>query len=84
MTNDFIVYHKSDKYHIDDVIVFSAKGLLIVHRIIDETDEGFITKGDNNSIDDLETFGVIKLEQIYGKVRFNTKLFGLGKLLLEN
>lgn len=83
MTHDFIVYKASESYQIDDVIVFAASGMLIVHRIIEVRENGFITKGDNNINDDFNTFGIIKPNQILGKVSNNFKLLGLGKLIIE-
>jgi|SRR5690625_394641 len=80
-TNDFIVYKKSKVYEVDDIIVFVVEDYLVVHRIIEKTEDGYITKGDNNNSDDFYRYGYIKKNQIVGKVTKNFRLFGLGKLL---
>lgn len=80
-TNDLIVYKKSKVYEVDDIIVFVVEDYLVVHRIIEKTEDGYITKGDNNSSDDFYRYGYIKKNQIVGKVTKNFRLFGLGKLL---
>lgn len=82
-TNDFIVYKKTDEYKIGDIIVFSYNNKLIVHRIINKNENGYITKGDNNTDDDFDTFGYIKESQVMGKVTRSFRLFGLGKWLVN-
>ncbi len=85
MTGDYIIFKKFDEYKEGDIVVFKADNKLIVHRIIDDTnEEGFITKGDNNPNDDISTFGYIKDNQIVGKMVFKTGLLGLGKIFLNN
>lgn len=83
MTNDFVVYKKANEYKVDDIIVFSFNGELIIHRIISKSEDGYITQGDNNSEDDYYRYGFIKDEQILGKLVNNFHLLGLGKLLIN-
>ena len=63
-----ILYYKEiDKndYKINDIVVFKSTKYLISHRIVEITDNGFITKGDaNKNIDS-------------NKVQFN-KALGIG------
>ncbi len=41
-----------NKFNKDEILVFKSGNHIISHRIVDKTDDGFITKGDNNkSID---------------------------------
>ena len=54
------------------------KNFLVTHRIIRVNEEGIVTKGDNNNIEDKE----IKKEQILGKVIFQSKLCGFFILYL--
>lgn len=69
--DSFIVIKKA-KYEdakIDDIIVYRAKtgqvkGLLVVHRIVDITEEGYITQGDNNPAPDSDP---ITEDMFYGK-----------------
>lgn len=80
---DFIFYKEAANYQVDDIIVFSYSGIIIVHRIIEVTDEGFITKGDNNVNNDFQRYGYIKDSQIIGKVHKKRSLLGLGKLIIK-
>jgi len=61
-----LYYHKIDieELKIDDVLVYQSGDHIISHRIVDITDEGFITKGDANNTDD---YNVVKEAQIIGK-----------------
>lgn len=80
----FITYKKFDEYKLDDVIVFKVENKLIVHRVIEVKDTGFITKGDNNKESDYHLFGEINDSQIIGKVTKKTTLLGLGPKMLNN
>ena len=51
-----------------DVISFRSGELLVTHRVIDVTDEGYRTKGDNNDTADA---GVVKDSSIEGKILFS-------------
>ena len=47
-----------------DILVYQTKNHIISHRIVDDTDNGFITKGDaNKSLDG----NLVKDEQVLGK-----------------
>lgn len=48
-----------------DIIVFSAGGMDIAHRIMEETKEGFRTRGDANDSPDP---GIVSPEKVKGKV----------------
>ncbi|MFW5780075.1 MAG: signal peptidase I [Bacillota bacterium] len=61
---DYIIIKESKSYEKDDVVTFTKDNMLITHRIIEVTEEGYITKGDANTVDD----GEIYFEQIEGKV----------------
>ena len=63
--NDMIFAFKQDEYKVDDIITFKHGKSLTTHRIVDITDEGFITKGDANNTEDKEP---VKAEDIVGKV----------------
>ena len=69
-----------EKIQVGDVIVYLRRsdGALIIHRVIEKTDVGMITKGDANRIDD----GVSTAEDNY----FGVSLFhipGVGKLAMK-
>ena len=48
-----------------DIISYKAQDAIITHRVIEKTDDGYITKGDNNSVADP---GIVKPKQIFGTV----------------
>ena len=48
-----------------DIISYKAKDTIITHRVIEKTDDGYITKGDSNSVADP---GIVKSKQIFGTV----------------
>lgn len=50
-----------------DIIAFNNKDMWIAHRVVGITDEGYITKGDNNETVDL---GVVIPQQVQGTVFF--------------
>jgi signal peptidase len=51
---DTFILYPSSEYQVGDVIAFVPEdgGTIITHRIVEETEEGYITKGDNNQITD--------------------------------
>ena len=63
-TNDLIIVKITEKVDVDDVITFEEDNILVTHRVISKTGNGFITKGDANSQNDKQ----ITSDQIVGKV----------------
>lgn len=66
LVDDLIIVHAEDAYGVGDVITYESGRSVITHRIIDQTAEGFITKGDNNNTQDLEP---VPQDAVVGKVR---------------
>lgn len=63
---DKIIIKKQEEYEEGDIITYISKeNNCITHRIVKKYENVFITKGDNNNIEDNEQ---IKKEQIIGKV----------------
>lgn len=63
--NDMVVIHGQKSYSVGDVITFERRDSIVTHRIVGETDEGFITKGDaNNAVDE----DVVSMDQVVGRV----------------
>lgn len=56
------------------MMYWDEDGELIAHRVIDETDQGYEFKGDNNNHSD----GIIKEENIHANVYYTTSL-GIGE-----
>lgn len=65
--NDFIITLKQEDYSVGDVVMYDAGNHPVTHRIIEKTDDTYITKGDANNVADKEP---VKNEQIAGKVVF--------------
>ena len=62
---DIIIIKSSKRYNIGEIITYEEEGQLITHRIIEELENGYYTKGDaNNAKDDI----VVQENQIKGKV----------------
>lgn len=84
---DSIIFTKAkyDDLKVGDIIIYKSKegdtkGLYIVHRIIEQTDEGFITKGDNNQSADSE---IITADMLIGKYKKTFNFLNIGKIALK-
>ena len=65
--------NKSD-IQINDIVTYrDNEGVIITHRIIEETPKGYITKGDNNNVEDAE---ILKHDNIIGEVKFSIPKLG--------
>lgn len=62
--NDLVLIKNHEEYNINDIIMFRRNNNFITHRIVDKTEEGFITKGDANNTEDE---WVIAEDEIVGK-----------------
>lgn len=73
---EIILLWKQENYQEKDIITYQVeKSYLVTHRILKKTEEGYITKGDFNNVEDEK---IVTLPQIKGKVIFHSRL--LGKL----
>ena len=63
--NDMVVIHREDSYAVGDVITFKSGDSLVTHRIVEETPDGFVTKGDANNAEDTRP---VPPEAVVGKV----------------
>ncbi|EGT3617550.1 signal peptidase I, partial [Clostridium perfringens] len=63
-----------------DIITFKYEGNIVTHRIVEKTEEGFITKGDNNNAEDTE---IVREEDLIGKVLFNIPFLGYVTVFLS-
>jgi signal peptidase len=75
---DIILLSAAAEYAVGDIVVYNVPGqpVPIVHRVLETRAAGartlFLTKGDNNAVDDLELYGELEWlerEHIVGKVR---------------
>ena len=81
---DLVVTQHKDKANIkiNDIVTFkNEEGAIITHRIISQTNEGYITKGDNNNVEDA---GNLKEDSIIGKVKFSIPKVGYIISYLSN
>lgn len=65
--DDMIVIKEQDDYQEGDVITFERDGSLITHRIIEKSQNSFVTKGDANQVPDLEE---VDMADVVGKTVF--------------
>lgn len=72
---EIVVVLKTKEYRKNDIITYLVNNsYFITHRIIELKEEGFITKGDYNNIEDKN---IVKIEDIKGKVIFHSRLLGI-------
>jgi len=62
--NDVVVAVKQPTYNVGDIVSYNYENMLVTHRIVEETQNGYITKGDANNTKDDE----IMKNSIVGKV----------------
>ena len=73
---DIVVVKHKDKTDIklNDIVTYKdSDGVVITHRIIKETPEGYITKGDNNNTEDAD---ILTKDNIIGEVKFSIPKIG--------
>lgn len=78
---DLVFVKKTDDYNVGEVIAYRYLDAIIVHRVVDKSQAGFITKGDNNN--DVDPFPVSNL-QILGEVVFKLPFIGWVPILFKS
>jgi signal peptidase I len=80
---DMIIVYGDKNIKVGDTVVFDSpeKKYPIIHRIYEMRDDGIVTKGDNNPTTDEGRWGVIPLDNIYGKAIFKIPTLGWVKIL---
>ncbi len=68
-----VMVHAKDAYHTGDVVSYALNDRMYTHRIVDVTEQGFITRGDMNSASDALP---VAPSQIVGSVDFYGKDLG--------
>lgn len=85
LPGSMVIIKKQPTYQIDDIVSYTlSEGTAsknVVHRIIEETEDGFVIKGDNNFKQDI---GLHTIDVISGKVIFATPYIGDLMLLVRN
>ena len=85
LPGSLVITKQAESYHIDEIVAYDEgedfRHKIVVHRILDITDDGFLIKGDNNPKKDL---GFPNQDQILGKVIFSTPYVGDTIGMLRN
>ncbi len=78
---DLVFVIKPNDLEVGDIVIYQKQGsqFTIIHRIIEKKEDGYIIKGDNNPSPDA---GIVKHQQINGKVLFAVPLLGYPRLAL--
>lgn len=63
--NDMVITQARDSYFPGDIISFDTGSSIVTHRILEVTEEGFVTKGDANNTEDMNK---VTPAQVVGKV----------------
>ena len=63
-----------------DIISYKAQDTIITHRVIEKTDDGYITKGDSNSVADP---GIVKPKQIFGTCIYSVPKIGYAVMFMK-
>lgn len=75
----FIDYRDKDAKP-GDIIAFKSGSVTVTHRVIRKTEDGYITKGDNNDSEDLKP---VKREDILGKNIFWIRGIGYAAMSVK-
>ncbi len=73
--NDMVIFHRESGYDPGDIITYKSGKTLVTHRIVEKTEEGFITRGDANNTPDREP---VPMENVVGRVVLTVP--GIGRL----
>lgn len=74
-TGEMVITLKKSDYKVNDVITFlENESYFVTHRIIRKEENGFVTKGDFNNIEDKS---LVQKSEIKGKVIFHSKILGI-------
>lgn len=77
----FVVVKPEQEYLLGDIIAFvNEDNRNVVHRIVEQADKGFITKGDNNRKTDPK---IVPIENIVGRTIFVVPYVGFTSLFLQ-
>lgn len=74
--DDLILIHAQDSYQPGDIITYQSGSSMVTHRIVEEGEGGFVTRGDANNAPDLEP---VPLDRVVGKVVW--QIPGVGTVL---
>jgi signal peptidase len=76
---DLLIMAKAD-YQVGDIAAYTRDSITIIHRIIEIREDGYVFKGDHNSVADPE---VVAPSRVLGKVRLAIPLLGFPRMALR-
>ena len=82
-TGDLVFINRNFKYEdveVKDIIAFKKENTLVTHRVVEITDDGLVTKGDANQVNDE---GAVKKEQFVGRNVFNIPKLGYAVRVIQ-
>lgn len=81
-TKSLVITQTQDTYQVGDIVLYKSMldDRYILHRIIDSTSDGFVLKGDANSVPDSL---LVSQDQIVGKVIFFNYYLGVFRVILS-
>lgn len=71
--DDVIIIKKQENYAEGDIITFEQGSSLVTHRIVGESQNNFITKGDANNVPDAKE---VEMDDVVGKTVFVIPMAG--------
>lgn len=71
-TGEFVIIKTVPKYEVQDIITYEENDYLVTHRITNINNDFFVSKGDNNNIEDKKQ----ENSKILGKVVFHSLSIG--------
>lgn len=78
--DDLILNHTQDSYEKGDIITFQNGDSLTTHRIVEVTEEGYVTQGDANNTPDLD---VVQANAVVGRVVWSIPYVGSALAFLK-
>ncbi len=79
--DDLVIARAADSYAVGDIITYRNGRSLTTHRIVGETEEGFLTKGDANNTGDMNP---VEQSQVIGRVVATVPGVGLAVYYLKS
>lgn len=64
---DLIIFKEQPEYDVGDIITYGLQGTCVTHRVIEKSDDGFVTQGDANNTPDKK---IISPYEILGEVEY--------------
>ena len=70
---EMVILCRRNSYKENEIITYQINNYFVTHRVVAKTQQGYITKGDFNNIEDEQ---IVTKDKIQGKVIFHSKILG--------